>query len=83
MKLTPLLPQEQRRDVLLKYASLIRENQERLRWLDTVVTGKDSTVGGFEVGFAADNFECEAESPMLLFRSKTADDEFELQTLPI
>lgn len=58
MKLTPLCPQEQRRDVLIKYASLIRENEERLRWLDTVVTGKDSAFGGFEVGFVADNFEC-------------------------
>lgn len=60
MKLTPLCPQEQRRLTLIKYASLIRENQERLRWLDTVVTGKDSVFGGFEADFVADNLECTA-----------------------
>lgn len=45
---------------MTKFAALVRENKERLHWLDAVLTGKDSTIGGFEVGFVADAFDCKA-----------------------
>lgn len=48
---------------MFKYASLIRENGERLRWLDTVVSGKDAAFGSFEVAFAADTLECKQVTP--------------------
>lgn len=43
---------------MTKFAALVRENKERLHWLDAVLTGKDSTFGEFEIGFVADAFDC-------------------------
>lgn len=45
---------------MTRFAALVRENKERLHWLDAIVTGKDSTFGGFEIGFVADTFDCKA-----------------------
>lgn len=45
---------------MTKFAALVRENKERLHWLDAILTGKDSTFGGFEISFVADTFDCKA-----------------------
>lgn len=50
--------QDARRDALVKYGNLIRQNREQLRWLEAVLTGKDAGFCGFEISAAADLFIC-------------------------
>ena len=50
--------QDARRDALVKYGNLIRQNGEQLHWLEAVLTGKDAGFCGFEVNAAADLFIC-------------------------
>ncbi|KAI8674033.1 Aldedh domain-containing protein [Fusarium keratoplasticum] len=45
-----------RRDALVKYGNLIRQNREQLHWLEAVLTGKDAGFCGFEIDAAADLF---------------------------
>lgn len=51
-------PKIARRDALVKYGDLIRQNKERLHWLEAVLVGKDVGFCNFEVEFAADLFTC-------------------------
>ncbi|RSL43739.1 hypothetical protein CEP53_011558 [Fusarium sp. AF-6] len=45
-----------RRDALVKYGNLIRQNREQLHWLEAILTGKDSGFCGFEIDAAVDLF---------------------------
>ncbi|RSL77593.1 hypothetical protein CEP51_008941 [Fusarium floridanum] len=45
-----------RRDALVKYGNLIRQNREQLHWLEAILTGKDAGFCGFEIDAAADIF---------------------------
>ncbi|KAI1747965.1 aldehyde dehydrogenase [Xylaria castorea] len=45
-----------RRDALIKYGDLIRQNKQRLHWLEGVLVGKDAGFCAFEVDFAAELF---------------------------
>ena len=59
---------EQRRDVLLKYGTLIRENLERLRWLEAVSVGKDYVISTSELNLTADTFVCTGTHRPILHR---------------
>ncbi|KAF4470148.1 Aldehyde dehydrogenase [Fusarium albosuccineum] len=47
---------EKRRDALIAYGNLIRENREQLHWLEAVLVGKDAAFCNFEIDVAADLF---------------------------
>ena len=61
-----MLFQEQRRDALVRYAALIRQNCAQLHWLEAVLVGKDATFARIEENFAAEIFTC-ACAPRPLF----------------
>ncbi|VUC27841.1 unnamed protein product [Clonostachys rosea] len=53
----------QRRNALVRFGALIRENSEQLHWLEAMLVGKDAGFRNFEVGAAADLFICEIFCP--------------------
>lgn len=50
--------QDDQSNALLKFASLLKENQERLHWLEAVLVGKDMGFSMFECGLAVDVITC-------------------------
>ncbi|MBE3045850.1 hypothetical protein IMZ48_25560 [Candidatus Bathyarchaeota archaeon] len=53
---------EQRRDALVKYATLVRENTEQLGWLEAVSVGKGFGFAAFELALTAETFICTVTS---------------------
>ncbi|ELQ32798.1 gamma-glutamyl-gamma-aminobutyraldehyde dehydrogenase, partial [Pyricularia oryzae Y34] len=47
----------ERRDVMVRFADLIAEHAEQIRYLETIVTGKPNAFSGFEVNDAVQNFK--------------------------
>ncbi|QBZ57850.1 hypothetical protein PoMZ_02785, partial [Pyricularia oryzae] len=52
----------ERRDVMVRFADLIAEHAEQIRYLETIVTGKPNAFSGFEVNDAVQNFKYWASS---------------------
>ena len=50
--------QAEQKQALLKFASLLKENQERLHWLEAVLVGKDFGFSMFECALAAEVITC-------------------------
>lgn len=50
--------QVEQKQALLEFASLLKENQERLHWLEAVLVGKDFGFSMFECALAADVITC-------------------------
>ncbi|KAI0872111.1 aldehyde dehydrogenase domain-containing protein [Hypoxylon argillaceum] len=46
----------QKRDIMVKFSSLIRENAPRLTWLEAVLVGKDPRIGNFGINEVAELF---------------------------
>ncbi|KAI0100331.1 aldehyde dehydrogenase domain-containing protein [Nemania sp. FL0031] len=46
----------QKRDIMVKFASLIRENAPQLTWLEAVLVGKDPRIGNFGINEVAELF---------------------------
>ncbi|KAI1280945.1 aldehyde dehydrogenase domain-containing protein [Xylaria sp. FL0933] len=46
----------QKRDIMVKFASLVRENSAQLSWLEAVLVGKDPRIGGFGINEVAELF---------------------------
>ncbi|KAI3328963.1 aldehyde dehydrogenase [Xylariaceae sp. AK1471] len=47
---------DQKRDLMVKFASLIRENGEHIAWLEATLVGKESMIGTFDVNETAETF---------------------------
>lgn len=43
---------------MVRFADLIAEHAEQIRYLETIVTGKPNAFSGFEVNEAVQNFKC-------------------------
>ncbi|KAM5352588.1 hypothetical protein ACJ41O_005310 [Fusarium nematophilum] len=56
LRLWQAMTNDQRRDALIKYGKLIRENREQLHWLEAVLVGKDAGFCNMEIDVAADLF---------------------------
>ncbi|KAI0425547.1 aldehyde dehydrogenase domain-containing protein [Xylaria sp. FL1042] len=50
------IPNTQKRDIMVKFASLVRENAAQLAWLEAVLVGKDPRIGGFGINEVAELF---------------------------
>ncbi|KAI0974625.1 aldehyde dehydrogenase domain-containing protein [Xylaria arbuscula] len=50
------VPNTQKRDIMVKFASLVRENTAQLAWLEAVLVGKDPRIGGFGINEVAELF---------------------------
>ncbi|KAI1423637.1 aldehyde dehydrogenase domain-containing protein [Xylaria sp. FL1777] len=50
------VPITQKRDVMVKFAGLVRENIARLTWLEAVLVGKDPRISGFSINEVAELF---------------------------
>ncbi|KAJ3580190.1 hypothetical protein NPX13_g378 [Xylaria arbuscula] len=50
------IPNTQKRDIMVKFASLVRENSSQLAWLEAVLVGKDPRIGGFGINEVAELF---------------------------
>ena len=53
-----MLYQEQRRDALVRYAAIIKQNTAQLHWLEAILVGKDAAFAAYELNLAADVFTC-------------------------
>ncbi|KAF9768878.1 hypothetical protein IL306_013772 [Fusarium sp. DS 682] len=53
LRLWQAMTNGQKRDALIKYSQLIRENREQLHWLEAVLVGKDAGFCNFEIDAAA------------------------------
>ncbi|GAB1218550.1 hypothetical protein ATERTT37_007809 [Aspergillus terreus] len=56
LRLWQAMTDNQRRDALIKYSKLIRENREQLHWLEAVLVGNDASFCNMEIDVAADLF---------------------------
>ncbi|KAF5702729.1 aldehyde dehydrogenase [Fusarium mundagurra] len=56
LRLWQAMTDSQKRDALIKYSQLIRDNREQLHWLEAVLVGKDTGFCNFEIDAAADLF---------------------------
>ncbi|KAI8949683.1 aldehyde dehydrogenase domain-containing protein [Xylaria longipes] len=52
------VPNTQKRDIMVKFASLVRENISQLAWLEAVLVGKDPRIGNFGINEVAELFIC-------------------------
>ncbi|KAI3342872.1 aldehyde dehydrogenase domain-containing protein [Ustulina deusta] len=50
------VPNTQKRDIMVKFAGLVRENAAQLAWLEAVLVGKDPRIGGFGINEVAELF---------------------------
>ncbi|KAI0817562.1 aldehyde dehydrogenase domain-containing protein [Xylaria sp. FL0064] len=50
------IPNTQKRDIMGKFASLVRENSVQLAWLEAVLVGKDPRISGFGINEVAELF---------------------------
>ncbi|KAI0441196.1 aldehyde dehydrogenase domain-containing protein [Xylaria telfairii] len=50
------IPNTQKRDVMVKFANLVRENATQLAWLEAVLVGKDPRMGNFGINEVAEQF---------------------------
>ncbi|KAI1356418.1 aldehyde dehydrogenase domain-containing protein [Xylaria sp. FL0043] len=50
------IPNTQKRDIMVKFASLVRENSAQLAWLEAVLVGKDPRIGSFGINEVAELF---------------------------
>ncbi|KAI0203728.1 aldehyde dehydrogenase domain-containing protein [Astrocystis sublimbata] len=50
------LSKTEKRDIMVKFASLVRENSARISWLEAVLVGKDPVMGNFTIHEIAELF---------------------------
>ncbi|KAI0409690.1 aldehyde dehydrogenase domain-containing protein [Xylaria palmicola] len=50
------VPNDRKRDVMVKFASLIRENAAQITWLEAVLVGKDPRMAGYSINETAELF---------------------------